>query len=217
MYNLATNSEDTSTVGRTFAVSKVSPTTTPLREVPYYEAVAEFLGRPIEACCRYRGQLVKRVDSYHPLIGALHTAFAFHHPICLSPDIIWLTLTQGLAQHINMNAEELRHHFVQHSGKLKIKVYRDDFVKGSADNPWAEVFGEFSEQIHQHIGKAHELIVANFSTTGPIERAASEVVLLDAMQSYFEYEVITRCGIAGKSIVIYRHGRLQAPPLSLLL
>jgi hypothetical protein len=94
-----------------------------------------------------------------------------------------------------MNAKELRHHFVQHSGKLKIKVYRDDFVKGSADNPWAEVFGEFSEQIHQHIGKAHELIVANFSTTGPIERAASEVVLLDAMQSYFEYEVITRCGI----------------------
>jgi len=196
MYNLTTNSEGTSTAsGRTFAVSKVSPTTTPLPEIPYYEAVAEFLGRPIEACCRYRGQLVKRVDSFHPLIGALHTAFAFHHPICLSPDIIWLTLTQGLAQHINMNAEELRHHFVQHSGKLKIKVRRDDFVKGSADNPWAEVFGEFSEQIHQHIGKAHELIVANFSTTGPIERAASEVVLLDAMQSYFEYEVITRCGI----------------------
>ena len=87
MYNLATNSEDTSTaIGRTFAVSKVSPTTTPLREVPYYEAVAEFLGRPIEACSRYRGQLVESVDFYHPLIGALHTAFAFHHPICLSPD-----------------------------------------------------------------------------------------------------------------------------------
>ena len=196
MYNLARNSEGTRTaICRTFAVSKVSPTTTPLPEIPYYEAVAEFLGRPIEACSRYRGQLVESVDFYHPLLGALHTAFAFHHPICLSPDIIWLTLTQGLAHHINMNAEELRHHFVQHSGKLKIKVRRDDFVKGSADNPWAEVFGEFSEQIHQHIGKAHELIVANFSTTGPIERAASEVVLLDAMQSYFEYEVVSLCGI----------------------
>jgi hypothetical protein len=197
MYNLATNSEDTSTaIARTFAVSKVSPTTTPLPEIPYYQAVAEFLVVPsIEACSRYRGQLVESVDSYHPLIAALLTAFAFHHPICLSPDIIWLTLTQGLAQHINMNAEELRHHFVQHSGKLKITVRRDDFVKGSPDNPWAEVFGEFSEQIHQHIGKAHELIVANFSTTGPIERAASEVVLLDAMQSYFEYELISMCGI----------------------
>lgn len=197
MYNPITNSEETSTASsRTFPVSKVSPTTVRLPEIPYYRAVEEFLDRPIEACSRYRGQLVMSRDSYyHPLIAALHTAFAFHHPICLSPDIIWLTLTQGLAQHINMNAEELRHHFVQHSGKLKIKVRRDDFVKGSPDNPWAEVFGEFSEQIHQHIGKAHELIVANFSTTGPIERAASEVVLLDAMQSYFEYEVITLCGI----------------------
>ncbi|MEG4499825.1 DUF4419 domain-containing protein [Microcoleus sp. F10-C6] len=196
MYNPVTNSEGTSTAARTFPVSKVSPTTIPLPEIPYYRAVEEFLDRPIEACSRYRGQLVTSYGSYyHPLIAALHAAFCFHHPICLSPDIIWLTLTQGLAQHINMNAEELRHHFVQHSGKLKITVCRDDFVKGSADNPWAEVFGDFSEQIHQHIGKAHELIVANFSTTGPIERAASEVVLLDAMQSYFEYELMTFCGI----------------------
>jgi hypothetical protein len=37
--------------------------------------------------------------------------------------------------------------------------------------------------------------VADFSTTGPVERAASEVVLLDAMQSYFCYELHTLCGI----------------------
>ena len=39
------------------------------------------------------------------------------------------------------------------------------------------------------------LVPASFSTTGPVERAAAEVVLLDAMQSYFEYIVDTRCGI----------------------
>jgi hypothetical protein len=39
------------------------------------------------------------------------------------------------------------------------------------------------------------LIVADFSTTGPVERAASEVVLLDAMQAFFSYEVHTLCGI----------------------
>ena len=39
------------------------------------------------------------------------------------------------------------------------------------------------------------LFVPSFSTTGPVERAAAEVVLLDAMQSYFEYEVRTMCGI----------------------
>ena len=179
---------------RTFAVSSVPPTTEPLPEIPYYQAVADLLSSPIESCSRYRGQLVAEVRS-HPLIAALHAAFSYHHPICLSPDMIWLTLTQGLATHINVNAEELRHHFVQHEGKLKIKVIRDDFVKGSPENPWSEVFTEFSEKIREHIGEAHTLIVADFSTTGSIERAASEVVLLDAMQSYFEYEVHTRCGI----------------------
>jgi hypothetical protein len=118
-----------------------------------------------------------------------------HRPICLSPDIIWLTLTQGLANHINMHAESLRSQFVQHAGQLTITVRRDDFVKGSPENPWPEVFGEFSEAIRDHIGKAHDLIVADFSTTGTVERAASEVVLLDAMQSYFCYELHTLCGI----------------------
>jgi hypothetical protein len=138
--------------------------------------------------------LVANVRS-HPLIGALHAAFATHRPICLSPDIIWLTLSQGLAHHINANAEQLRHHFVRHAGKLAVEVRRDDFVKGSPENPWPEVFAEFSSRIHEYLGEAHGWIVADFSTTGPVERAASEVVLLDAMQAFFSYEVHTACGI----------------------
>ena len=43
--------------------------------------------------------------------------------------------------------------------------------------------------------RGSDLIVADFSTTGPVERAASEIVLLDAMQAYFAYEMHTFCGI----------------------
>ena len=64
---------------------------------------------------------------------------------------------------------------------------RDDFVKGSPENPWSEVFKEFSAQIRDHVGASIDLFLPSFSTTGPVERAAAEVVLLDAMQSYFEY------------------------------
>ena len=41
-------------------------------------------------------------------------------------------------------------------------------------------------------GRASSSSYPAFSTTGPVERAAAEVVLLDAMQSYFEYQVHTR-------------------------
>jgi hypothetical protein len=187
---------------RVFAVSSVTPANQPLPERPYHEVVTDLLGGPIEACSSYHGRLVTLdseseglEDRSHPLIGALHAAFMSHRPVCLSPDILWLTLTQGLAHHINANAETLRPQFVRHEGKLTIEVRRDDFVKGSPENPWPEVFRAFSEAILDHLGPTHGLIVADFSTTGPVERAASEVVLLDAMQSYFSYELHTACGI----------------------
>jgi hypothetical protein len=189
---------------RTFAVSNVKPAKEPLPEVPCYKVIAGYAGSGVEACSSYHGKLVQfrpdpwseETEAAHPLIAALHGAFTEHRPVALSPDIVWLTLTWGLAQHINLHAEELRHHFVGHEGKVKITVRRDDFIKGSPENPWPEAFTAFSERVREHIGAAaHELIVADFSTTGPVERAASEVVLLDAMQAYFAYEFVSLCGI----------------------
>ncbi len=118
-----------------------------------------------------------------------------HRPLCLSPDTIWLMIIQGVANHINAHAEELRPRIVSHQGKIDIEVRRDDFIKGSPENPWSEVFDDFSAQIRAQVGASIQSFIPRFSTTGPVERAAAEVVLLDAMQSYFEYQVYTACGI----------------------
>lgn len=53
----------------------------------------------------------------------------------------------------------------------------------------------FQKRLNFTLGKKHDLLVANFSTTGLIEKAASEVVLMDSMKQYFEYKCTTRCGI----------------------
>jgi hypothetical protein len=179
----------------TFAVSNVKSRTEPQSEVPYKQAVeAQVSSGPIEACSRYHGRLLERVVS-HPVISAVHRAFMSHHPLCLSPDVIWLMIIQGVAHHINAHAEELRSRFVASQGKVRIEVRRDDFLKGSPENPWSEVFDQFSAQIRDYVGPQIDLFLPAFSTTGPVERAAAEVVLLDAMQSYFEYQVDTLCGI----------------------
>lgn len=183
------------TTKRTFRVSDVDVATTPLVEAPYDAAMAGFLAsQRIQACSGDQGPLVAGVCA-HPLIAALHAAFAEHRPLCLSPDILWLTLMQGVAHHINMNAEKLRRMIVRHDGKLTIKVIRDDFVMGSPKNPWPEVFSEFSRAIHDHIGPMYEVTVADFSTTCAVARAASEIALLDTVQAFFSFEVHTRCGI----------------------
>ena len=74
--------------------------------------------RPFEACSRYHGRLVDGVRA-HPVIAALHRAFTQHHPLCLSPDMVWLLLCQGVAHHINLHAESLRARLVQHQGKAR--------------------------------------------------------------------------------------------------
>jgi hypothetical protein len=207
----------------TFEVSDVVRATSPLPEVPYKQAVEALLTmvfpehqrriikemarrgfskavpeapppRSVEACARYHGRLLGGVQ-YHPVVAAVHLAFMDHRPLILSPDILWLMICQAVANHVNAHAEELRPRMVRHRGKVRIDVRRDDFVKGSPENPWPEVFAEFSEKVREHVGPAIELFLPSFSTTGPADRAAAEVVLLEAMRSFFHFALHSRCGI----------------------
>ncbi len=57
-----------------------------------------------------------KTSSLNKLVAALHVAFSKHLPVELSPDIIWITIAQGFAQHVTNNAEKLRNHFVAHEG-----------------------------------------------------------------------------------------------------
>ena len=122
--------------------------------------------------------------------------FDEHRPLVLSPDMIWLTILQGFANHINENSETYRKRFVDFEGKEKIVVRRDDFIKGCIENPWEEVFPAFTSKIKEYIGEQnYEMVVGDFSTTTSIEKAAYEVALLDIVQSYFSLEFHTKCGI----------------------
>ena len=192
------------------SVSDVVPAAEALREVPYATGVEAALtpvpsvvrrwtgrssGQPVTACSRYHGSLVADVE-YHPMVAATSLAFNDHRRLTLSPDAIWLLIAQGFANHVNANAETLRRRLVNHQGKLEIEVRRDDFVKDSPENPWPEVFEEFAAHIRRHIGEeTHELLRPTFSTTGPTEQAAADIVLLDTMQSYFDYVLLSFCGI----------------------
>jgi hypothetical protein len=115
-------------------------------------------------------------------------------PLRLSPDVIWITIARGFALYVNQHAEQLRHLFVSHQGKEKLVVRRPDFLPGK-DNPWPEVFGEFSGQLAERASGLTALIEANFSTTGPVERAVSNLMAMETFKSYFEYVLLAGCGI----------------------
>src|SRR6185295_14083110 len=58
-----------------------------------------------------------------------------------------------------------------------------------------EVVADFSRQIQSHLtSDIYDLLTPQFSTTGATEKTAFEIVLMDAVQEYFELW-FTLCGI----------------------
>lgn len=178
----------------TISVSDVTLAEKPEAPLNVRQSVENLLQRRIEAAAVSDERLVSCKDT-HPFAQAAHDAFYDHCPLTISPDDVWFCLAQGFAHHVNLNAEALRHQFVQHEGKLKLVVSRPDFVLGK-ENPWPEVFTAFSDQIADHVGRPlRDIVIADFSTTTVFHRAATEVALMDAFQGYFEYEMLCGCGI----------------------
>jgi len=123
-------------------------------------------------------------------------AFKNHYPLKITPDIIWITIMQGFARHVDKNAEKFRKDFVSHEGKKQIVIDRDGFRKGGV-NPWENVFPEFCEKIQENLvnPEIKNLVECDYSTTGEIDKVVSQIALMDTVKNYFEYKVRTRCGI----------------------
>jgi hypothetical protein len=196
----------------TFAVDDVMPATERLRSCTPLEAARALIDAPpgpfaadessqgnpthgkIEATWSYTRNCVADVG-FHPLLAAAHLAFSGHRPLVFSPDVVWVTIAQGLAQHIRLDSEAHRAQLVSHAGKRSLVVERADLHRGSPENPWSEIVANFAAQLQQEIGPLAERFVCDFSTTGPVERMVSQIVLLDMLQPYFNYYVVAVCGI----------------------
>lgn len=173
----------------TFRVDDVKPATDRPPTRPFGETVkgALVVGGDLEM------QVVE--TSTHALLGGVHRAFAEHRPLVLSPDVVWLTIAQGVAQHIRLNAEALRSRLVRHDGKKKLVVgWNGAFPTEPASI--AEIVKRFREVLGAEIGDGRaRLLTCDFSTTTDVERTASEIILLDAFSPFFDLELRCVCGI----------------------
>lgn len=136
----------------------------------------------------------------HPLAFAVHSAFSEHRPLVLTPDIIWLTIAQGFAHHLNNHAEKFRSNFVSHQGKEQLVISGNNLPTSPAQ--WAEIVEQWTLHLRDRVGAdVYQLIECNFSTTTQITRIASHVVMMDAFKQYFDYVVRCVCGIPEISLL----------------
>lgn len=172
----------------TFPVDGVRPATEALPTQPLGDLFADALaigGDP--------ASLVLEPNGVHPLLAAVGQAFADHRPLVLSPDAVWLTITQGLAQHIRLHAEELRPRLVNHAGRKRITVVHEGPMPRDASS-WLDAVEEFGKLLAAEASHA-DLFECDFSTSTDVERTAGRVVLLDAYSPYFAVWMWAVCGI----------------------
>ena len=123
-------------------------------------------------------------------------AYAEHRPLVLSPDMIWVLISQGFARYVNAHSEELRSQSVDHDGKMHLVVKSDKELL-SEDADWEKMMSDFTAQIERNTkGGIGQTITADFSTTGVTERITSQITLMETLKDYFEYVVVyMACGI----------------------
>lgn len=137
------------------------------------------------------------VKTSNGFLSTVHEAFANERPLILSPNHIWTAIIQAVSIHVNKHAEQLRNVFVAHQGKKNITVRNDELIMGNAaSSPWHKVFPEFDSKLRENVtGNFVNNVVAPFSTSTQTTQIVQTITLMDTLQQYFDYTVLTMCGI----------------------
>lgn len=135
----------------------------------------------------------------HTVLNGYLNAYQNHYPLTFSPDIAWLLICQGFANHINQDPEKFRSRLAGFDGKKTLNVVRDlSGVKDLSAIQWETIFPEFASQIAEFTGK--ELIgnlSADFTTSTPSSLVSSQITIMESVKEFFNYKVtFIGCGIS---------------------
>ena len=143
-------------------------------------------------------QSLAYIDTNVPLLNGFYTAHTNHYPIRIKPDDIWLLIVQAFSNHVNANAEKLRHYFVNFDGKQKLKII---YTLSSIDQVDRKILENFSEQIieqmKKYLGeKLLDILTPNFSTSNYDSKIVCKISIMGAFKKYFIYKMhLIGCGI----------------------
>ncbi len=145
-----------------------------------------------------KDQQLAYIYSNVPLLNGFYTAHNNHYPIRIKPDDIWLLIVQGFSNHVNANAEQLRHLFVDFDGKKTLKV---KYPLSSIEEVDRKILEDFSEQINEQMTKflgkeLIDILTPNFTTTTYDSTIVGKISIMGAFKKYFNYEMhLCGCGL----------------------
>ena len=135
----------------------------------------------------------------NPFFNGMREAYANHRPVVLSPDMIWMLISQGFSHHVNFNSEKLKDKIVKPDIDTDITAYivEEHKDKELTEIDWIDVISQFADGITDKTkNNLYNTLVSDFSTTTITEKVASQITIMKSVESYFDYIVMRIvCGI----------------------
>lgn len=130
-------------------------------------------------------------DSCNSFVNTFLAAYNSHKPLRLRPDDINLALQLVWSVCVNSNAEKFRSEFVEHEGKMELKVSHSLFD--------LDFFcGEFKKLMKKNVKNPEfiEQFTKEFTTTTPLIQTVTNQLLMNTLKEYFSFNMILGCGIS---------------------
>jgi hypothetical protein len=133
--------------------------------------------------------------SSNGFVRAAVSAYSNHHHLAIRPEDVWFSILTQLGFFVNANAEDLRSFFVSHEGKKELTV------EGHGD--FGEMAARMTEQIEKNVldPELKTWIMPDFSTTKESDSVVAAILMMGALQQYFEYRCSILCGIPSVTLL----------------
>jgi len=130
-------------------------------------------------------------DSCNEFVNTFLAAYNSHKPLRLRPDDINLALQLIWSVCLNLNAEKFRSEFVEHQGKMELKVESQVFDS----NFFCQ---QFANLMKQNIKNPEfiEQFTKEYTTTTQLIKTVTNQILMNTLKEYFSCSMILGCGIS---------------------
>lgn len=133
-------------------------------------------------------------------VNAAINAYNQHHHLVIRPDDVWFAILVQLSLYINKHAEELRGKFVAHEGKKELEITRGGCRYTTDFGEMADSMGYLLEQniVDKEL---RDWIMPDFSTSTKEDETVASIIMMGAMQKYFDYKFNLCCGLPSVTLL----------------
>jgi len=137
-------------------------------------------------------------------IQTIQECFDEHRPLLISPDMIWLTICQGVSIHINEKFDSLQALIFKKERPKEI-IIRNDSLENN-EKEWANLIASLSQETSKYVNADYySFFVPKFSTTTPAIKTAYEITLMHSFKKAFNYVAESGCGIPSITLTGNKH------------